>query len=46
MGREEGTRLDGLVSGMRERGGGRGGWMEEWGKGDKRRQGWMNGGVG
>ena len=29
-----------------ERGGVRTGWMGEWGEGEKRAQGWMDGGVG
>ena len=31
---------------VRERGRGRAAWMEEWGEGERRRQGWMDGGVG
>ena len=44
--REEWTGLDGWWSGMRERGGERAGWMREWGDGESRGQGWMNGRVG
>ena len=31
---------------MRERGGGRAGWMGEWDKGERRGQGWLDAGVG
>ena len=31
---------------MIERGGGRAGWIGEWGEGERRRQGWMYGEVG
>ena len=42
-GREEEARLDGWGSGMRERRGGRTGWMVKWDEGEKRGQGWMYG---
>ena len=41
LGREERARLDGSGSGVRERKGGRAGWMGEWSEGERRRQGWM-----
>ena len=31
---------------MRERRGSGAGWMAEWGEGEKREQGWIDGGVG
>ena len=31
---------------MRERGGGRAGWMEEWDEGERWGRGWMDGGMG
>ena len=30
---------------MRESGGGRAGWMREWGEGERRGQGWIEEGV-
>ena len=37
--------MDGWGCGVRERGRGRAGWMREWGEGEKRWQGWIDGGV-
>ena len=44
--REEGVELDGWWSVMRERGGGRAGWMVEWDEGERRGRGWRDGVVG
>ena len=44
--RENWAVLDGWGSGMRERGVGGAGWMGEWDKEERRRRGWMDGGVG
>ena len=46
IGKEKGAGLDGRGSGMREREGDGDGWMREWGRGEKRVRGWMDGGVG
>ena len=38
--------MDKWVIWMRKRDWGRAGWIEEWGEGEKRVQGWMDGGEG
>ena len=45
LGRERGTGLDGLGSGMRERGGGGAGWMGEWDEVERMGEGWMDIGL-